>query len=59
MDRARAIFLANEREREAKKVHGKKVTGAATRPVITELQRREAAARAKAQDAQLPPRDRE
>lgn len=49
MERARAIYLANERERKRKQAQRKhkKAAGAATKPVITELMRLEAAARAR------------
>lgn len=61
MDPARAVYLKNEQQRKARKEarKHKKSTGAATTPVITGLMRREAAARAKVQDLQLPPNDRD
>lgn len=64
MDRARAIFLANERERKERKAASKlaKETGAATpQPAfrITRRHIRAAQARAHALDMSLPPRDRE
>lgn len=65
LDPARVVFLANKKEFDRKKAERKahrkhkKSTGAATTPVITGLMRREAAARAKVQDLQLPPNDRD
>ena len=62
MDRARAIYLANKREDEAKKAARKAakkgvVAGAATRPVITRLMERDAAANKKRQDLRMSPTD--